>query len=138
MTEMDVSDTARALGVSERTVRRWLREGRLAGYRIGLRIRIPEQSIRDAVAPYGAGQRSAARSSVHLDPLVAYLAGPERLRTRREAAARAMDAIALRSGPGARPGGPGVETAEPAEALIRGVRDDAEHRLDTARGRRRS
>jgi excisionase family DNA binding protein len=51
---MTVKDAAAAASVSERTVRRWIREGRLAGcYKVGGRVRIPERAIREAAEPYG-------------------------------------------------------------------------------------
>jgi len=54
MPDMTVKDDAAAAGVSERTVRRWIREGRLAGcYKVGGRVRIPERAIREAAEPYG-------------------------------------------------------------------------------------
>jgi len=131
MTEMDVTDTARALGVSERTVRRWLAEGRLSGYRVGRRIRIPEHVVREAIAPYGAKSRDhTVRGPLDGDPIARYLADPGRLRARREAAARVIDAIAERSGPA-------HTSADTAEGLIRGVRNDEEHRWDQELGRDR-
>jgi excisionase family DNA binding protein len=54
MPDMTVKDAAAAAGVSERTVRRWIREGRLAGcYKVGGRVRIPQRAIREAAEPYG-------------------------------------------------------------------------------------
>ncbi|HEV8697389.1 MAG TPA: helix-turn-helix domain-containing protein [Candidatus Limnocylindrales bacterium] len=54
MPDMTVKDAAVAAGVSERTIRRWIREGRLAGcYKVGGRVRIPERAIREAAEPYG-------------------------------------------------------------------------------------
>jgi excisionase family DNA binding protein len=54
MPDMTVKDAAAAASVSERTVRRWIREGRLAGcYKVGGRVRIPERAIREAAEPYG-------------------------------------------------------------------------------------
>jgi excisionase family DNA binding protein len=53
MPDMTVKDAAAAAGVSERTVRRWIREGRLAGcYKVGGRVRIPERAIHEAAEPY--------------------------------------------------------------------------------------
>jgi excisionase family DNA binding protein len=53
MTDLTVAEAARAAGVSERTMRRWIREGRLAGcYKVGGRVRIPERAIREAAEPY--------------------------------------------------------------------------------------
>jgi len=63
MPDMTVKDAAVAAGVSERTVRRWIREGRLAGcYKVGGRVRIPERAISEAAEPYG--ERSDPRPSV--------------------------------------------------------------------------
>jgi len=54
MTDLTVAEAARAAGVSERTMRRWIREGRLADcYKVGGRVRIPDRAIRDAAVPYG-------------------------------------------------------------------------------------
>jgi excisionase family DNA binding protein len=53
MPDMTVAEAARAAGVSERTMRRWIRDGRLAGcYKVGGRVRIPERAIREAAEPY--------------------------------------------------------------------------------------
>ena len=47
MPDMTIKDAALAAGVSERTVRRWIREGRLTGcYKVGGRVRVPEGAIR--------------------------------------------------------------------------------------------
>ena len=54
MPDLTVKEAATAAGVSERTMRRWIRDGRLAGcYKVGGRVRIPERAIRDAAEPYG-------------------------------------------------------------------------------------
>lgn len=54
MSDMTVKDAAAAAGVSERTVRRWIRQGRLAGcYKVGGRVRIPAGAINEAAEPYG-------------------------------------------------------------------------------------
>ena len=55
MPDLTVAEAARAAGVSERTMRRWIRDGRLAGcYKVGGRIRIPEHAIREAAEPYAS------------------------------------------------------------------------------------
>lgn len=140
MTDYDVGETSRLLGVSERTVRRWLREGRIAGYKVGGRIRIPERAAREAVAPYGepAGDApvvGAPGSDTAPDPVVAWLTDPARaaeaLRRRRLAAARRMDEIRAMSRP------PRDET-ETAEALVRAVRDEQDERIDRVHGWNRS
>ena len=54
MPDLTVAEAARAAGVSERTMRRWIRDGRLAGcYKVGGRVRIPERAIRETAEPYG-------------------------------------------------------------------------------------
>jgi excisionase family DNA binding protein len=53
MPDLTVAEAARAAGVSERTLRRWIRDGRLAGcYKMGGRVRIPARAIREAAEPY--------------------------------------------------------------------------------------
>lgn len=55
MPDLTVAEAARSAGVSERTMRRWIREGRLADcYKVGGRVRIPDRAIREAAVPYGA------------------------------------------------------------------------------------
>jgi excisionase family DNA binding protein len=54
MPDLTVAEAARAAGVSERTMRRWIRDGRLTGcYKVGGRVRVPERAIREAAEPYG-------------------------------------------------------------------------------------
>lgn len=54
MPDLTVASAARAAGVSERTMRRWIREGRLTDcYKVGGRVRIPERALREAAVPYG-------------------------------------------------------------------------------------
>jgi excisionase family DNA binding protein len=56
MPDLTVAEAARVAGVSERTMRRWIRDGRLAGcYKVGGRVRIPERALREAAEPYGEG-----------------------------------------------------------------------------------
>ena len=115
MTDMTVAEAARAAGVSERTMRRWIREGRLAGcYKVGGRVRIPERAIHDAAEPYGeSGRRvrSLEDARLQLSP------GPSDLQIRRaiDAFAR-IDRIRARGKP---PAGPD----DTAEAYIRDLRD---------------
>lgn len=128
MTDHDVAGAARLLGVTERTIRRWLREGRLAAYKVGGRVRIPESAVREAAAPYGAEPEREATSA---DPLISYLSDParkEEVRRRRiEWAVRTMDEIRARSKP---PSGP----EDTAEALVRQVRDERDARADRIHG----
>ena len=49
------------LGVTGQTIKNWVREGRLAGYRIGGRIMVPKEVVAEYVA--------RARSSLDLDDI---------------------------------------------------------------------
>ena len=115
MTDMTVAEAALAAGVSERTMRRWIREGRLAGcYKVGGRVRIPERAIHDAAEPYGAPWRSGA--SVE-DPRLQLTPAPSDLQIRRAIAAfERIDRLRSRVKP---PAGPN----DTAEAYIRDLRD---------------
>jgi excisionase family DNA binding protein len=65
MTDLTVAEAARAAGVSERTMRRWIRDGRLTGcYKVGGRVRIPERAIREAAEPYGSAITSTRADDV--------------------------------------------------------------------------
>jgi len=124
MTDHDISATARLLGVSERTVRRWLREGRIAGYRVGGRVRIPDRAVREAARPYGTSTTGgAAPPPGEADPIVAWLGGADRLRERRTRAAALMDEIRAQS---IAPSGPG----DTVEAYIRQEREAREAAWD--------
>lgn len=51
-----ISQAAKYLGVDETTVRRWIAQGRLKGYRVGPRlIRIDRDSITKLCKPIGCG-----------------------------------------------------------------------------------
>lgn len=123
MTDLDVTDAARALGVSERTVRRWLRDGRLAGYRVGNRIRIPASAVRETAVPYGARSGGEPPSTLADDPIIRFLSDPARLQARREAAARAMDRFAESLTPAQGP-------EDTAEGIIRAIRDEEDANWD--------
>jgi len=141
MIDHDVAATARILGVTERTVRRWLREGRLAAVKVGGRVRISDAAIREAVAPYGSGSadagaagsepRAAGSDPAPTDLLMGWLTGPTRQvearRLRLEWAARTMDEIRARSKPSTGP-------HDTAEALVREVRDERDERADRIHG----
>ena len=76
MPDMTVKDAAVAAGVSERTIRRWIREGRLAGcYKVGGRVRVPDGAIHEAAEPY----RTSADASTTIDD-VSVLDSPARAR----------------------------------------------------------
>ena len=61
MTDMTVAQVAEVCGVTERTVRRWLKEGRLAGVRVGSRVRISAHAVGELAAPYGETAASPVR-----------------------------------------------------------------------------
>ena len=125
MTDHDIAETARLLGVSERTVRRWLKDGRLRGYRVGRRVRIPDRAVREAAQPYGSDTAgSAATPADEPDPLITWLFGPERVRERRRRAARVMDEIRARTKP---PAGPD----DTAEAYLRQSRAELDAKWDS-------
>ncbi len=128
MTELDVTETARLLGVTERTIRRWLRDGRLAGYKVGGRIRISERAAREAARPYGSAALPAPTGQEAApDPVVAWLTSPERLRERRERAARIMDEIRATSKPPSDPD-------DTVEAYIREMRAEQDAKADRILG----
>jgi excisionase family DNA binding protein len=121
MPDVDVSAAARELGVSERTVRRWLREGRLAAYRVGGRIRIPAYAVREARAPYRTTSPSEGAAPAGTNGDAQLGAHAARVRSRREGAAKLMDEIAARSRPAKSP-------EDSAEGLIRQLRQEREDR----------
>jgi excisionase family DNA binding protein len=119
MSDMTVKDAAVAAGVSERTVRRWIREGRLAGcYKVGGRVRIPERAIQEAAEPYGEGVISGA-------------AAPRRISDaqirRAKLAFERIDRILAGGRP---PSGPD----DTAEAYIRQGRDEQDAKWDRLLG----
>lgn len=127
MTTMTVAEAAAAAGVSERTMRRWIRDGRLAGcYKVGGRVRIPERAIREAAEPYG-GRLD------HDSPIAGRekLDGPERAtdaQVRRAIAAfEVVDRILARTRP---PAGPD----DTAEAYVRQGRDEMDEKWDRLLG----
>ena len=124
MPDLTVAQAAETAGVSERTMRRWIRDGRLAGcYKVGGRVRIPERSIRDAAEPYGA------RSGMVDDPSV--LDSPARAREfqlrRARLAFEEIDRIRARMKP---PAGPD----DTAVAYIRQGREEQDEKWDRLLG----
>jgi len=114
MPDMTVAQAAAAAGVSERTMRRWIRDGRLAGcYKVGGRVRIPERAIREAAEPYGGSTRPVAEDISVLD-------SPARAREfqliRARRAFEEIDRIRARGRPSSGPD-------DTAEAYIREWRD---------------
>lgn len=127
MTDMTVAQAAAAAGVSERTMRRWLREGRLAGcYKLGGRVHVPEMAVRESAEPYG--DRATARATTDL---VAFLNDPVRAaaarRRRFELAFAEMDEIRMRGRPSSGPD-------DSAEAYVRQGREEMDAKWDRLLG----
>ena len=135
MTDLDISESARLLGFSERTIRRWLRAGRLTGYRVGGRIRIARSAVREVRAPYGhEGIDAGSDPNAEADESPGSLGVAEfeaRLLEQRKEAARVMDEIASRSRPPASP-------EDTAEGLVRAVRVELESKWDRLDAQRRN
>lgn len=113
MTDLTVAEAARAAGVSERTMRRWIRDGRLAGcYKVGGRVRIPERAIRDAAEPYGRGRDHVDDGRILATPR---RASDAQIR-RAKAAFERIDRLRAR-------GRPSTGPDDTAEAYIREARD---------------
>jgi excisionase family DNA binding protein len=103
MPDLTVAEAARTAGVSERTMRRWIRDGRLAGcYKVGGRVRIPERAIQEATEPYGV----STEAKVPIDEL-SILDSPARARKfqliRARLAFEEIDRIRARGRPPAGP-----------------------------------
>lgn len=129
MPDMTVAQAAIAAGVSERTMRRWIREGRLAGcYKVGGRVRIPERAIQEAAEPYApTGPRAPIDDLSILD-------SPARARHfRLRQARRAFEEIDRIRRLGRPPSG----SDDTAEAYIRQGRDEQDARWDRLLGSER-
>jgi excisionase family DNA binding protein len=139
MPDLTIAETARVLGVSERTVRRWVASRRLDAYRIGGRVRVPERALRETYAPYettgiGAAGAGAARTravpvtvgeSAADNPLAAWLkSGREAWRAERRK--RAMETIRLIAASTKPP----RDENDTAEAYVRAFRDGREYDED--------
>jgi excisionase family DNA binding protein len=126
MPDLTVAEAARAAGVSERTMRRWIRDGRLAGcYKVGGRVRIPERAIREAAEPYGDSLSDGRPDDISV------LDSPARARAFRLKRARLafeeIDRIRARMKP---PSGPD----DTAVAYIRQGRDEQDAKWDRLLG----
>jgi excisionase family DNA binding protein len=123
MPDLTVAEAARAAGVSERTMRRWIRDGRLAGcYKVGGRVRIPERAIQEAAEPYGSTE---LKVPIGNRP-VTHRFSDAQLRRARLAFDR-IDQILARGRP---PSGPD----DTAEAYIRQGRDEQDAKWDRLLG----
>jgi excisionase family DNA binding protein len=126
MPDLTVAQAAAAAGVSERTMRRWIRDGRLAGcYKVGGRVRIPERAIQEVAEPYGASER------IHAADDLSVLDSPARGRAFQLRQARIafeeIDRIRARGRPSSGPD-------DTAEAYIRQARDEQDAKWDRLLG----
>lgn len=124
------AEVALELGVSLRTVRRWVADGRLRATRVGRSVRIPVDAYREAAPPVpdatrGTGGRTRARSRAG-EVAADYREGreaktwpdtPERLAEQRRSAAAIMDRLAAQGRP---PSGP----SDTADGILDAVRDE--------------
>jgi excisionase family DNA binding protein len=106
------AEVANELGVSLRTVRRWVADGRLPATRVGRSVRIPVDSYRDArrIGEVAADNVAGAAAMAWPDT-------PERLAEQRRVAADLMDRLAAQGRP---PTGP----SDTADAILDAVRDE--------------
>jgi excisionase family DNA binding protein len=125
------AEVALELGVSLRTVRRWVADGRLRATRVGRSVRIPVDAYREASPPSSPGvmPRIDGRSLVswRVGEIAAdYAAGrvaptwpdtPERLAEQRRYAAALMDRLAARGRPASGP-------SDTADAILHAVREE--------------
>ena len=125
------AEVALELGVSLRTVRRWVADGRLRATRVGRSVRIPVDAYRDASLPspggVGPGFEGRSPGSRRTGEVAAgYAAGgeaaawpdtPERLAEQRRHAAALMDRLAARGRPASGP-------ADTADAILDAVREE--------------
>ncbi len=128
MTDMTVAEVARVCGVTERTVRRWLREGRLPALRVGGRVRIPEHAVRELAAPYGAVDPAEPTALSGMEAWPDLLRDPARLAAvdaRR--VARAVDLMD-------RVRGMSVTVGPQGFSLVRDGRDEQDARWDERLG----
>src|SRR5688572_27487240 len=61
---LTLSDVAGLMGVSERTVRRWIKSGMLKAYKPGRDYRIPESSVRAFVEDSEISPKALRRSAL--------------------------------------------------------------------------
>ena len=125
------TEVALELGVSLRTVRRWVADGSLRATRVGRSVRIPVDAYREASLPSSTGAvpgiegRSPASRRVG-EVAADYSAGrmaatwpdtPERLAEQRRHAAALMDRLAARGRPASGP-------SDTADAILDAVREE--------------
>jgi excisionase family DNA binding protein len=62
--QLSLSEVAGLMGVSERTVRRWIKAGKLRAYKPGRDYRIPEGGLRQFIAESEISPKGESRSSL--------------------------------------------------------------------------
>jgi excisionase family DNA binding protein len=62
---LSLSEVAGLMGVSERTVRRWIKSGKLRAYKPGRDYRIPESAVREFVEDSEISPKGLRRLSRH-------------------------------------------------------------------------
>jgi excisionase family DNA binding protein len=62
--QLSLSDVAGLMGVSERTVRRWIKAGKLRAFKPGRDYRIPESAVRTFVEESEISPKAGSRSSL--------------------------------------------------------------------------
>ena len=98
---LSLSEVAGSMGVSERTVRRWIKSGKLRAYKPGRDYRIPESALRTLVEESEISPKAVAplsQGTLFNGPMSAELPGLQTVRERRgmganELAARAGLAV---------------------------------------------
>ena len=124
------AEVALELGVSLRTVRRWVTDGRLRATRVGRSVRIPVDAYREMSSPSTSavpGIEGRSPASWRVGEVAAdYAAGrvaptwpdtPERLAEQRRRAAALMDRLVARGRPASGP-------SDTADAILDAVREE--------------
>jgi excisionase family DNA binding protein len=62
--QLSLSEVAGLMGVSERTIRRWIKSGKLKAYKPGRDYRIPESAVREFVEESEVSPKAGRRSSL--------------------------------------------------------------------------
>jgi excisionase family DNA binding protein len=106
------AEAASELGVSLRTVRRWVADGRLPAIRVGRSVRIPQDAYRPAsrIGEVAADYAAPGVAGVWPDT-------PDRLTEQRRRAAVLMDRLAAK-------GRPATGASDTADAILDAVRDE--------------
>src|SRR5215210_623707 len=83
---LSLSEVAGSMGVSERTVRRWIKSGKLRAYKPGRDYRIPESALRTLVEESEISPKAVAplsQATLFNGPTASELPGLQTVRERR-------------------------------------------------------